>query len=202
MRRGGGVGKFLEALDSRTERPAEKFVNIGVARFCKDFASYHAAVGKPDLPNRGDVMRGPVDVGSHQDCQPHRFQTHLIHPVSSCIAPAVPVGFFTHLASLIPYLVGAILGVAAVLKALQLLTEPQSNDASLFPPWSPILLIQIELVCSLALLLGIRPVQTRRACFCLFSIFICVSTIGVIFGAKTCACFGNGAAGTIVGNAS
>jgi len=92
----------------------------------------------------------------------------------------------------VPFAVGSLLLFAAGLKVQQFFTSPPSaNDGLFFSGWPLLVLMDVEIVCGLALLVGFVPRVTRRCCQLLFAGFSAFSVYQLAFGAKTCGCLGN-----------
>jgi hypothetical protein len=90
----------------------------------------------------------------------------------------------TFLLGMMPKAIGVILLIAAGLKAHGLLTEPFSRF------WFQVGLVEVELICGLALLLNVFPQATRWAGLALFSAFIVVSSFHLATGVHSCGCLG------------
>jgi hypothetical protein len=103
----------------------------------------------------------------------------------------LPIQRQSNIIALIPYVVGGVLLVAALLKTQQMLAEIQPTNGDLFASrWVQIAAVEIEIFCGLALLLGFHLRVARRLCQVLFLVFLCVSIYHIAFGAESCGCFG------------
>jgi hypothetical protein len=85
---------------------------------------------------------------------------------------------------------GAILLLAAGLKAYQLATEPTVGSSLLDSRWLLMATVEFELFFGLWLIAGILPKPTWAAALACFGLFTCVSLYKALSGHATCGCFG------------
>ena len=90
------------------------------------------------------------------------------------------------LATMVPLLIGGVLLLAAAAKAGHLFGGVGGLSA-----WFAAALVQVELLCGLALLLGLFPRMTRWGTMLLFTCFAIYTLHDVGAGAKSCGCVGD-----------
>jgi hypothetical protein len=92
----------------------------------------------------------------------------------------------------LPVLVGALVVIAGLAKAHQILTGPLTNAfQSPVERWLPVSLMASEVAFGLWLWSGLYPRRARTLAIALFSVYLAVSLFQALSGSATCGCFGN-----------
>jgi Protein of unknown function (DUF1573) len=85
---------------------------------------------------------------------------------------------------------GALLLLAAALKAHGLAVAPVSAMGWLSAPWSQVALIEAEVLLGLCLLTGVAPLGSWTAACVAFTAFAAISLYQALIGRASCGCFG------------
>ena len=88
------------------------------------------------------------------------------------------------------FVLGGVLLMAAGLKAHQLATMPSLGEGLLHARWFNILVVEFELFFGIWLIVGLLPKLTWLATIACFSMFVLVSLYKAVSGEVTCGCFG------------
>ena len=88
-------------------------------------------------------------------------------------------------------LLGAILLTAAVLKTIQLSTEPTPELGLTTSRWFLILVVEFEILLGLCLIRGVAKPQVWLVTLACFSVFACATFYKALSGEASCGCFGS-----------